>query len=183
MFCVSLVDYPAVQKDFLAFNEDKEILQFKVENEEKRIVTGLLMHVDTPIYRIGISGYEYYITYDRETVQLMAEKYLLDGFSQNVDTMHDGNLVEGVNMLELYFKDTERGISPKGFEDVPDGSLFATYHVVNDEIWEKIKSGEYRGFSLAGCFEPELIEKYEDAEEEDLKEIEDLINQIKNKMK
>jgi hypothetical protein len=52
------------------------------------------------------------------------------------------------------------------FPDLPPGSWVATYYVDNDEVWEKIKSGEYNGFSLEGYF----IEKYEDDMIEKVKE-------------
>ena len=76
MYTVSLVDYPAVESDFLYFKKDQKTLNFKVENEEKRVVTGVLMRADHPIYRIGTSGYEYYIKFSKETIEKMVEKWL-----------------------------------------------------------------------------------------------------------
>ena len=32
-------------------------------------------------------------------------------------------------------------------------ALFAEFHVLNDEVWAKVKDGTYRGFSLEGAFE------------------------------
>lgn len=44
------------------------------------------------------------------------------------------------------------GISPKGFEDIEEGSLFAIYKVKNDALWKKIKEGEWNGFSMEGYY-------------------------------
>jgi hypothetical protein len=63
MFCISLVDEPAVEADFLAFDKDKKPLQFKVENEEQRMVFGLVMAADMPIYRRTDDGYEYTLNF------------------------------------------------------------------------------------------------------------------------
>ena len=141
MYFISLVDDPAVECDFLAF-EKVQNLNFKVENEEKRIVTGLVMPADRPILRQDYNGL-YYILYDRETINAMAERFLAMGIANNVDTNHNFEVEDGVFLREMYIKDSERGISPVGFEDVEEGSLFATYHILNDEVWDKVKAGEF----------------------------------------
>ena len=178
MYFISLVDDPAVECDFLAFDKVQN-LTFKVENEEKRIVTGLVMPADRPILRQDYNGL-YYILYDKDTIIAMAERFLAMGIANNVDTNHNFEVEDGVFLREMYIKDSERGISPKGFEDVEEGSLFATYHITNDEVWEKVKSGEFKGYSLAGVFkEVEFSEVEDDITEEEYNEIMGLINNIK----
>lgn len=178
MYFISLVDDPAVECDFLAFDKVQN-LTFKVENEEKRIVTGLVMACDRPILRQDYNGL-YYILYDKETIIAMAERFLAMGIANNVDTNHNYEVEDGVFLREMYIKDSERGISPKGFEDVEEGSLFATYHILNDEVWDKVKKGEFKGYSLAGIFkEVEFSEVEDDITEEEYNEIMGLINNIK----
>lgn len=156
MYAISLVDNPATESNFLAFSKDK--MTFAIANEEQRMVFGLVMASNLAIYRRDKSGYEYFIIYRPETLRIMAEKYLKDGFQNTVDLNHDGVPVEGVNMVQMFIKDTEKGINPKGFEDYDDGSLFAQFHVENDEIWQQIKEGTFKGFSLAGLFSVEEAE-------------------------
>ena len=48
---ISLVDAPAVEADFLAFAKDKHPQMYSVSDEEKRIVRGVIMRADFPIYR------------------------------------------------------------------------------------------------------------------------------------
>jgi hypothetical protein len=55
-------------------------------------------------------------------------------------------------MVQWFIQDSERGVVPAGF-DVPDGSLFAEFHVLNDEVWAAVKDGTYKGFSLEGFFD------------------------------
>jgi hypothetical protein len=182
MFLISLVDDPAVEANFQAFSNEKP-LTFKVENEEKRIVTGLVMAANRPILRVDGDGY-YYIMYDSDTINLMAERFLAMGLANNVDTMHNFEVEKDVFLREMYIKDSERGISPKGFEDVEDGSLFATYHILNDEVWEKVKSGEFKGFSLAGVFNTvEMSKVEEDITDDEFNEVMGLIGQIKQLLK
>jgi len=182
MFLISLVDDPAVEANFQAFSNEKT-LTFKVENEEKRIVTGLVMAANRPILRVDGDGY-YYIMYDSDTINLMAERFLAMGLANSVDTMHNFEIEPNVFLREMYIKDSERGISPKGFEDVEDGSLFATYHILNDEVWEKVKSGEFKGFSLAGVFNTvEMSKVEEDITDEEFDEVMGMIDQIKQMLK
>ena len=184
MFCISLVDDPAVEINFQYFENDKKPMLFSVQDEEKRLVRGVIMECDKLIYRIDRSGFEYYITYDAPTIRLMAQKYLKDGFQNNIDLMHDGQLEKGVEMVQWFISDKENGVNPKGFEDVNDHSLFAEFKVENDGIWNSIKEGTFRGFSLAGYFEPVEVEMKKDETPSNnvLDDIEDLLDKIINKL-
>ena len=154
MLRISLVDLPAVESNFLAFaKEDGEPVRlYFVRDEERRIVRGVVMRADYPILRRN-GDYEYYIVFRADTIRVMAEKYLAESRQNNVDEMHNHNDVDDVQMVQYFIKDTGAGISPSGFEDIADGSLFAEFHVLNDEVWAKVKDGTYRGFSLEGAFE------------------------------
>ena len=152
MYCLSLVDEPAVESNFLYFSKEKQ--QFKVENEEQRIVTGVIMRCDFPIYRRTAAGYEYYVMYDKQTIDYMAEKWLADGLHNNINLQHNPNsVVKDIYLKEVFFKNVDRGVNPKGYEDIEDGSLFGTYKVMNDEVWDEIKKGTFKGFSLEGLFD------------------------------
>lgn len=178
---ISLVEFPAVESDFLKFSKDKSKLLFNIQDEEQRIVTGVIMRCDFPIYRIGNSGYEYYIMYDKDTIIKMADKFLKNNTFNNINLEHnDKRFVEGVTLREIFIKDSNKGISPKGFEEIEDGSLFATYHIENDEVWEQIKNQTFKGFSLEGFFELELIEETVKEEPKEINTIEDLLEYINN---
>lgn len=147
MVCVSLVDSPAVDKDFMAFDADAEPIRYAIESEEKRLVFGVVMRANYPIYREGEQG-GYFILHSPELIRAMAEQYLTDGNANNVDTQHNGRLEEGCNLVQFFIKDASKGISPEGFADVENGSLFGEFHITNDEVWDAIKRGDYKGFSI-----------------------------------
>ena len=153
VFCVSLVSNPATQIDFVCFDEDKPIMKFAVEDAKERLVSGVIMLADTPIYRRN-GDYEYYIRYSKETLKIMAEKMIFDGVGSSVNIQHkDNSNVDGVNLVELFVIDREKGISPTYFEAVPDGSLIGTYKVHNEDVWNMIEKGEVLSFSLEGYFQ------------------------------
>ena len=159
IYKISLVDLPAVESDFVYFNKQDKVMKFNIENEEQRMVTGVIMRANFNIYRYDEEFGEYYIKYSPETIKIMAEKMMSDGTFNNINIMHmDGTDVEGVNMVELFIKDTEKGINPANFDDIENGSLFATYKINNDVIWDEIKNGTFRGFSLEGIFDIDKVE-------------------------
>ena len=163
MFKISLVDEPAVMSNFLAFDKTRKPLMYAIANEEKRIVRGVVMRADFPIYRYDKEFGEYYIIYKAGTIREMAEKYLLESRQNDVNLMHEENSdVDGVQMVQYFIKDADAGVNPTGFDDIADGSLFAEFHVVNDEVWEQVKDGTFKGFSLEGVFDlvPEQNESW-----------------------
>lgn len=156
IYKISLVDLPAVESDFVAFDKQNKVMKYSIENEEQRMVTGVIMRANFNIYRYDDEFGEYYIKYSPETIKLMAEKMMIDNTFNNINLMHEnGTDVEGVNLVELFIKDTDKGINPANFDDIENGSLFATYKINNDAIWEQIKLGTFKGFSLEGIFDIE----------------------------
>ena len=130
--------------------------KFAVQSEEKRIITGAAMLANKPIYRHDDTRGEYYVTFDADTIWTIAKKIARKGSYSAVNTDHTTPVNEGVHMIEMYFVNRERGINPPiGFEDAEDGSMFVSYLVDNDAIWEKVKAGEWKGFSVEGMFDIE----------------------------
>lgn len=170
---ISLVDYPAVKRDFVLFSQDK--MNFSIQNEEKRIISGVVMLADTPIYRKSPTAGEYYIVFTRDIIEMMVEKMSFEGKLNNITLNHNGQLVEGVTLVELFIKDSSKGLNPTYLPDVTEGSLIASYKVENVDIWNQIKAGEFRGFSLSGIFSaiPSLDQPLDD--------ILDLLYQLKAK--
>ena len=149
---ISLVNDPAVESNWFAYNKEHQPMQFQIADEEQHILLGVIMRADFPMYRIGNSGYEYYIKYSKETIAKMARKMLDDKTFNYVDTEHNNQCVDGVKLEELFIKDVDKGINPVGFEDIENGSLFGKYRVLNDEVWADVKAGKFKGFSLEGYF-------------------------------
>lgn len=177
MSAVSLVEHPAIDVNFLKF-EKQDTLKFKADSDQQ-ILYGPAVLADTPIYRRE-GSYEYYIAFTKDVIKKIAERYLKNGFQNQVNLQHnEDSFVNGVNMTQIFIKDTEKGVCPKGFEDVTEGSLFIEYHVEDKELWEKLKSDEYQGFSIEILCDLEMefarVKKDESVDDEFEKEIEDLL--------
>jgi len=150
---------------------------FAIQDEEERIVSGALMLADTPIYRNDGNG-EYYVVFTKDTIKKIAQKYFKKGYQNNVNLMHDsGQVMEGVTMFESWIVDEKRGIKPmKGFEDVKDGSWFGSFKVENDDVWNMIKEGKVKGFSVEGIFN---YMKDKSTEEKMMENIIEILSQVK----
>lgn len=161
MDAISLVESPATEIEFLKFSKDSKPCKFKFD-DEKREITGVVCLADTPIYRVNERYGEFYIKFTPEVIKTMMLKYSIEGKQNKVNIDHS-EFVEGCYMIESYIKDDSRGVSPVEFKDVPNGSWFATFKVMNDELWEEIKVTEkFKGLSLEGYFDLEPTDEIEE---------------------
>ena len=158
IIAISLVDMPAVMSNFVLFNKNDKYQKFEINNEEQHLITGVVMLADVPIYRRD-GDYEYYLVFSKDTIKKMAEKMLKIGTQNNIDLQHNGKMIDGVNLVELFIKDSSKGITPNFIsEDIPDGSLMATFHVVDEELWQILHTDEINGFSIEGFFSYEMVQ-------------------------
>ena len=166
MFLVSLVEDPAVEIDFLAFA--KENMLFAVQDTEKHIVTGVSILADTPIYRRNKNG-EFYVQFRKEDIPAIVEKFMQRGLSNFINIQHDETTLSNTDavLVESYFVNKERGIVPNEFANVTDGSWITSYKILNEDIWQQIKSGDLKGFSIeiSAELEPVQLEKQKTDEE------------------
>jgi hypothetical protein len=160
--------------------KDKYRQDFKIENEEKRIVSGYFMKADLPIIRLNDKNEKYYVVFRRETIEKIVNKFFKNGLNANVNLMHDNNLqAKGVYVIESLIIDSKRGIkAPKGFEDAPDGSWWGSMRVENDEVWNMVKDGTFKGFSVEGMFGQDKTVKYPTNL---IKKIRDVVKKYKKK--
>lgn len=167
---ISLVDFPAIERDFIKFSKDTEI-KFKV-NDDKHIVTGPALIPERPIYRRNADGFEYYVKFSADAIRRIAEKFFADHNTTNVNVEHEFD-VDGCVYFESYFMDKERGIVPAEFADLPDGTWILSAKINNPAVWALVKDGTLRGFSIEGVL------SVEEAKEKELDSLEDLINYLK----
>ena len=148
MSCISIVDCPAMEKEMMVFEKQKKPITFSIQDELQHKITSVVIRCNYPIYRIDEFGKEYYIRFNREVIDQLAEKYSKDGLLNRVSVQHNGELLSDIVMTEMYIKNTEKGINPVGFEDIEDFSLFATFKINNEDVWKRIVNGEFGGLSM-----------------------------------
>ena len=171
---ISFVEYPAIEENFIALSEHK--VELKTIDEDKRIVIGLALVPNKLIYRRN-NGFEYNITFSDETVRKASEKYLKSLKLHNTTVEHRME-VDGVYLTESWIvEDTDKDKTSLYGLNAPKGSWAISMRVENDDVWSRVKAGDYLGFSIEGMFTEG------DFDEEDLALIDkmnELITEYKN---
>lgn len=145
MTAISIVDDPAVERDFICFKNESPI---HFTSDSEHCITGVAIIADKPIYRRN-GAYEYYVVFTKDVIKQIVEQYSREKLWNTVDLQHDGKHIGGVTMVEMYIKNGERGINPAGFEDVAEGSLFVTFKIEDENLWNDIVNGDaLNGFSI-----------------------------------
>lgn len=150
----ALVDDPAIESDFMAFNKQEDLYEFKVADQERRIITGAVMIPDKRIYR-NDQGKEYEVYFTKEDIELFVRKWSKNNRFNAVNEMHDrSQQPQGVYLIESFITDKQRGINaPNALNDkYPDGTWFQSYYVENERVWQDVKLGKFKAFSIESMF-------------------------------
>jgi hypothetical protein len=165
---MSIVDEPAIMTNFIKLSKDE--LKLAV-NKEQKIITGPAMIPNIKIYRSAESlGLEEdgYIYFTEDTIKKAAELFL-ETEQQNSVTLGHEEKNSNLKLIESWIvlnKDNDKA-KELGF-DIPNGSWMISYKVTNDSLWERIKTGEFRGFSIEASFEPNFINMSDESKKEEL---------------
>lgn len=141
LFAVSLVEDPAIESNFIALSKEKKLVQL-----EKRLLVGAALIPNKPIYR-NINGREFYISFDEATIEKLAQDFLANDYQHNITISHQEG-VDDIVVVESWIKTSENDKSVDYGINEPVGTWFISVKVNNDEIWDRVKNGEYKGFSI-----------------------------------
>lgn len=157
---IALVDAPAIKSNWFVFKEEVNPMHFAKVDEDERIVVGAAMIPNFKMYRKDDDIGEYNVFFSEQTISQIAQKFFAKNYQNNANIMHDPEKkVNGLTYFMSWIKDEKKGI--QGLEgDYPNGTWFVGAKVNCDETWQRIKSGEFKGFSVEGFF------SYLDNEEE-----------------
>jgi len=119
------------------------------------------------------------VIFDKAAIRSIVEKFSAKGYMKNFNLFHNEQAqVSDVTIFNSFISDSELGISPlKGFEDIADGSWFISAKVNNDDVWEKVKAGQIKGFSVEGLFNYAPIAKVKMTAEVLAQKIKTLLNE------
>ena len=160
IYAVSLVEDEAVESGFIALSKQKQPMNFKIHNEEKRMLYGVALRANFPIYRCYGQD-EFYLTFDSNAIERLVNKFM-SNYGQKSFTIDHMESAEGIVITESWLvKDTENDKSNAlGLENVSEGSWIIGCKINNDEIWQSIKEGRWHGFSIESWIDMEEIEEF-----------------------
>ena len=171
---ISLVEFPAIEENWVFFNKDNFLSLAKLD-EEKKTLVGAVLIPDKEIPRYDQELDEEYVVYFSKDTIKQAQELFMSSLRNNNATYEHKVPIDGLSVVESWIKEDDKfdKSSQYGFNKMPIGTWFVKMKIDNEEVWEKVKNKEVRGFSIEGYFTDKLIEatmhdfkkkKYEDIE-------------------
>lgn len=167
VFAVSLVTSPAIEEDFVYFNKDEKKVEM-FANEEKHLLYGAALIPGKKIYRYDENtDTEYYLTFSAEAIEKLSQEFLKEYRQKNVTLQHEDEAPE-ITVVESWLKssmDYDKSIALGLSKDLPVNTWFLGMKCNNIDAWERVRSGELRGFSVESLISLEDFSKIEDNDE------------------
>lgn len=145
VYAISLVDRPAIEENFIYLAEQKPQTVL-MEDADKHLIVGAVLVPDKPIYR-NQGGEEFYIQFSKDTIEHLAYQYLMSGRMYSTTTDHK-DIADDVVVVESWLKTSENDKSVGYGMDLPIGTWLAAMKVQNEDVWQRIKAGELKGYSV-----------------------------------
>jgi hypothetical protein len=145
MYKISLVDKPAIEEDFIHFNEVEKVQMFA--DEKKKEVVGPIMIPNKEILRFSPDMGYYYVRFTEETIQQIMYKYSKEGLFNAFGINHSYD-TDDVVMLEVWTKESDNDKSVDYGYKLPNGTVFVKAKIESDELFTAIENGEINGFSI-----------------------------------
>lgn len=146
---MGLVDVPAIEENWIALQH----IKLSAVNDERRMIYGPAMIPDKEILRVDAGTLEeYYVVFRKPTIESVAHQFFQKNLHHNANIDHKYP-VNGVTVVESWIKegDADKSIA-LGMNELPDGTWFIGAKVEDDSVWNDIKAGKVRGFSIEGYF-------------------------------
>ena len=151
VFATSFVESGAIERDFVFFGKE---VNFQAVSDEKMLVAGPLLIPNKKIFRLDGEGKPYYVYFTPETIEKISRRFMKNKYNDSVTVEHDKK-VSGIHLTESWLVE----MSSKDKSNIygytlPKGTWFGIYDVSdNPKVWEEVKKGIFKGFSIEGIFE------------------------------
>ena len=171
IYNISLVEEPAIEVDYVAFDKDKETkpnLKFIEDKQnEKYMILGPALIPDKNIYR-NYDGDEFYVSFSAECIEKLSHNFVKNCYGAGCFTKDHESFAQGCSLAESWIKTSENDKSVDYGFDCPIGTWFIAAKIDSIELWESIKKGERKGFSIESWVDLEEIFENKDKKENDM---------------
>lgn len=180
VFALSLVENPAIEANWVFFNNQKGEVKFATVDNEKRTIVAPVLIPDKRIYRIDEgTNKEYEVFLTAETIEKVAQQFLKKGYQNKATMEHSENIDGDVTVVESWVsKSSTKDKSANYFNRAfPVGTWFVTMKVNDDDLWnDYVKTGIVKAISIEGIFGHQLV-KATAIEQLMLKEVSELTDE------
>ena len=190
MVGISLVDDPAVMSNWQAFANVKEqptLVALKNEDGEyKQELMGAALRPDILILRKDEGGGYYYGVFEKETIEIIRNKFHKEKNTSNVNLMHDGDKKVDAYLIESFIIQNEEQLNATkslGIEDIEVGTWMVKYKVESEEVFQQALDGNLNGFSIEVLLERELMESFKNNNKNNLQIMSEKLKNLISKFK
>lgn len=149
---MGLVKTPAIEKNFYydknKFRDNKSNYTLASNLDiDSGVIVGPALIPDKRIYRFDeTTNEEYLVWFSKDTIKRLSMKFLIDGY-QNILTEQHNKQVNDIHLIYSWIVENQYDpiITKYNFKDIPNGTWVLSYKIFNEDIKEKIKSGEIKG--------------------------------------
>jgi len=177
VFAISLVDSPAIEENFIMLSSQE--VDLKILDEEKRIVVGFALVPEKRIYR-KVKDKEFNIFFTKETVSKSSELFMKKLNLNKFTTEHEKE-VQGINVIESWIVEDAKNDKSNIYNlGAKGGEWVVTSKIYNDEVWNEIKLGKFKGYSIEGMYDGfDKLQASQEVEEcETVKEIKEFLKTV-----
>jgi len=156
VYAISFVDMPANEIDFVALGKQELYLS---KDEQKQILTGVVLKPEQLIYRNSPQLGDYYIKFSAGQIEKIAHKMMKTGIALHNTTHQHQSPLSGNYLTELWIVENPANDKSNalGFTDLPKGTLMCSYKIEDKNYWiNEVMNGNVKGFSLEGFFNQEI---------------------------
>ena len=147
--CDYCVERSQIYEQIYNFSKQKYSFHF---NEEKQIIAGPAIIPNLKIYRYDDDLGEYYVMFEKPTIEKMVEKFNKLQKTSKINLEHTDRIAPAFIKGSWIIEDMENDKSRMyGFTDLPVGTWFIEVKVEDREFWmSEVKSKNRNGFSIEG---------------------------------
>jgi len=128
-------------------------------DQEQQMVVGPLMIPDKLIFRLDEQGEPYYVFFSKDTIRQIAQKMMKDKHIDSVNLEHNpDDTVDGYMVSTWIVEDEMKDKQQVYGFNYPAGTWFGQYKIEDMSVWEKVKEGAIKGFSVEGFFADKFVQ-------------------------
>ena len=154
---ISMVSEPAIEVDYVALSKQDEV-EVKLSSDERHICYGPALIPNKDIYRNNGEN-EFYINFTEESIVKMSQEFMKDYRQHEVNLQHEDNADEVFVCESWIVEDPYRDKSNALGFNVPKGTWMVAMKVNNIDVWDRVKAGELKGFSVESMISLEEFSK------------------------
>jgi len=162
IYGISLVDFPANKRQFIALSEQEKHVQVRLADAAKQLLTGIVLIPEQQIYREFEDGTPFFLTFSAPVIEKFSQDFLMKGYQHNSTYNHlDKQWLSGTTIVESWIVNDPNNdkLNSLGFKDFPAGTWAITMKL-DDSTWnEYVTNGKVKGFSIDSIVSFEKLKK------------------------